>query len=151
MNQNLQKWITGPKSPGLVILEHELSNDTVGAFMQAFPLIAQNGWKFESVARMDGGAVYQNSADANSSLTIGTIGVPVSAPPSSSSSSSSSSSQSSGSAGNNAAKTTSAQTSQSTGSSASSAHNGAVARFLSPEFAGVATLFSVVGTVFMLP
>ncbi|KAM5540539.1 hypothetical protein V8D89_005997 [Ganoderma adspersum] len=152
VNQNLQKWITGPKSPGLVILEHELSNDTVGAFMQAFPLIAQNGWKFESVARMDGGAVYQNSADANSSLTVGTIGVPVSAPPSSSSvGSSSSSSQSSGSAGNNAAKTTSAQSAQATGANASSTHNGAVAQFLSPVLAGVATLFSVVGTVFMLP
>ncbi len=154
VNQSLQKWITGPKSPGLVILEHELSNDTVGAFIQAFPLIAQNGWKFESVARMDGGAVYQNSADAYSSLTPGTVGVPVSAPPSTSSfnsstSSSSSSSQSSGSAGNNAAKTTSAQSAQVTG--ASTTHNGAVARILSPVFAGAATLFSVVGTLFVLP
>ena len=68
MNANLQKWITGPKSPGLIILEHELSNDTVGAFIQAFPLIAQNGWTFESVARLDGGAVYQNAPDSTGAV-----------------------------------------------------------------------------------
>ena len=124
-----------------------MSNDTVGAFIQAFPLIKQNGWKFESVARMDGGAVYQNSADANSSLTPASVGVSVSPP--SSSSIVSSSLQSS--AGNNAAKTTSAQSAQATGASSSTTHNGAVARLLSPAFAGAATLFGVLGTVFVLP
>ncbi|KAI1786526.1 glycoside hydrolase/deacetylase [Ganoderma leucocontextum] len=150
VDQNLQKWISAPKSPGLVILEHELTNDTVGAFIQVFPLIAQNGWKFESLARMDGGAVYQNSADANSTLIPATVGAPVSVPASSSSSTSSSSRSSASSAANNAAQTTSAKSSQATGASAST-HNGAVARFFSPVFAGIATFLSVVGTVFVLP
>jgi chitin deacetylase len=30
----LQEWYAGPKSPGLIILEHELTNDTVNAFIQ---------------------------------------------------------------------------------------------------------------------
>ncbi|KAI0776094.1 hypothetical protein BD413DRAFT_438435, partial [Trametes elegans] len=61
VNQDLEKWITGSKSPGLVILEHELTNDTSGAFMQAYPLIQQNGWNFVSLARMDGGSAYLNA------------------------------------------------------------------------------------------
>lgn len=41
---NMKKWLTGPKSPGLIILEHELDNNTVGAFMANYPLVKQNGW-----------------------------------------------------------------------------------------------------------
>ena len=37
VDANLKKWISGAKSPGLVILEDEILYDTVGAFMQAFP------------------------------------------------------------------------------------------------------------------
>ena len=58
---NLQKWISGPKSPGLIILEHELSNNTVGAFINAFPAIQSNGWKIESLAQLDGESAYQNA------------------------------------------------------------------------------------------
>ena len=43
---------SGPKSPGLIILEHELANETVQAFMEAYPLIKQNGWNYTSVARL---------------------------------------------------------------------------------------------------
>ncbi len=58
---NLQKWITGPKSPGLIILEHELSNSTVSAFINAFPSVKTNGWTVNSLAQLDGGSAYQNA------------------------------------------------------------------------------------------
>lgn len=59
----------GPKSPGLIILEHEVSNGSVSSFMNAFPKIAEHGWKFESLARLLGnGQVYQNSNDADSDV-----------------------------------------------------------------------------------
>lgn len=49
-----------------MILEHEISDLTVGAFIDAFPLIAQNGWKFESLAGAYGGGVYQNAESSTS-------------------------------------------------------------------------------------
>ncbi|KAI0677523.1 hypothetical protein C8Q78DRAFT_94630 [Trametes maxima] len=77
VNSDLQTWITGPKSPGLIILEHELTNNTVGAFIQAFPLIQQNGWKYMSLAQLDGSDVYQNSPSSTGQVTAGSVGVPV--------------------------------------------------------------------------
>lgn len=66
----MKKWLTGPKSPGLIILEHEIAQDTVGVFIDSFPEIIQNGWKFESLARLIGNdQVYQNSKDSDSSVT----------------------------------------------------------------------------------
>ena len=55
------------------MLEHELLDDTVGAFIQAFPLIAQNGWTFQSVARMGGAPVYQNAVDGAGDVTPMTV------------------------------------------------------------------------------
>ncbi|KAI0832445.1 hypothetical protein BC628DRAFT_1414745 [Trametes gibbosa] len=95
VDANLQKWITGPKSPGLIILEHELSNNTVSAFMQAFPLIQQNGWKFESLARIEGGDVYQNAPDSLGEVTPASVGIAAASPPASSSAPQSAASQSS--------------------------------------------------------
>ncbi|KAI0743073.1 hypothetical protein C8Q80DRAFT_1273630 [Daedaleopsis nitida] len=91
VDANLKKWISGAKSPGLIILEHELTNDTVGAFMQAFPLIAQNGWNFKSLARMnsDTDPIYQNAVDDTGDVTPMTVGGPAAAPPAASTSSSS--------------------------------------------------------------
>ncbi|KAF6762111.1 carbohydrate esterase family 4 protein [Ephemerocybe angulata] len=66
---HLQQWISGPKSPGLVILEHEISDLSVGAFITAFPLIAQNGWKFMSLAETFGDSPYLN-ADSSTSATV---------------------------------------------------------------------------------
>jgi hypothetical protein len=54
----------GPKTPGLVILEHEDSNEAYEAFVSAFPKIIEKGWKFESLARLFGkGQAYQNAMD----------------------------------------------------------------------------------------
>lgn len=62
-------WFVGPKSPGLVILEHEDSADAFTAFTSAFPKILEKGWKFESLAHLFGqGQAYQNSLDSNSEV-----------------------------------------------------------------------------------
>ncbi|KAI0750852.1 hypothetical protein C8Q80DRAFT_1306961 [Daedaleopsis nitida] len=74
VNADLEKWISGAKSPGLIILEHELNNNTVGAFMKAFPLIAQNGWQFESLARLNNAQIYQNAADNTGDVTPMSVG-----------------------------------------------------------------------------
>ena len=66
---NLKKWLTGPKSPGLITLEHELTKDTVNAFMTAFPMIQSNGWKLVSVAELDGGSAYQNANGDEGTVT----------------------------------------------------------------------------------
>lgn len=44
----------GPKTPGLIILEHELSDESVHAFIDNYPLIGANGWNPVSVAQLDG-------------------------------------------------------------------------------------------------
>ena len=81
-------WITGSKSPGLNILEHELNDKTVGVFMDAYPQMASNGWNVTNVADAWGMGWYQNS-DSNTgavvSMAVG--GGPVSMPAASTSSS----------------------------------------------------------------
>ncbi|KAF8607717.1 chitin deacetylase [Ceratobasidium sp. AG-I] len=59
----LQKAYAGPKSPGLCILEHELSTQSVSVFINTYPLIAQNGWTAKSIPDAVGAPWYQNSAD----------------------------------------------------------------------------------------
>ncbi|KAG8906059.1 hypothetical protein FRB99_007716 [Tulasnella sp. 403] len=60
---NLSKWITGPKHPGLIILEHELLNETVQAFIDAYPLMKSNGWNTLSIPDMAQTPYYQNAKD----------------------------------------------------------------------------------------
>ena len=38
INASMTKWLTGPKTPGLMILEHELNNETVQAFVDAYQI-----------------------------------------------------------------------------------------------------------------
>lgn len=85
----LTKWITGPKSPGLIVLEHELSNYTVQAFIDAFPLLKSNGWDIVSVAELDGQSAYRN-ADGDDGTVTPAAGVLVNEPPPNAPSSSSS-------------------------------------------------------------
>ena len=61
IQSSFQKWLSGPKSPGLIVLEHEFSEQTVQAFISAYPVIKANGWITASTARIiGGGQVYQN-------------------------------------------------------------------------------------------
>ncbi len=87
----------GPKSPGLAILEHELTEDTVQAFMNAFPAMKQNGWETASIALLasDTGSAYQNADGTGNDSTVMEAGILLSEEPASSAFLSSSSSSSS--------------------------------------------------------
>ena len=61
---NVSCLTSGPKSPGLIILEHELMNSTVQAFMDGFPLMTQNNWSIVSVAQLNNSNAYQNSKNS---------------------------------------------------------------------------------------
>lgn len=112
---SLKGWYAGPKSPGLIILEHELTNDTVGAFINTWPSAVQAGWKPVSVAQLDGtNKPYQNAQGSTGQVNAQDI-VLGSAP---SSTSASASSSSTASAGNNAGSksSTASSAAQSSGS-----------------------------------
>ncbi|KAJ7753528.1 carbohydrate esterase family 4 protein [Mycena metata] len=66
----MNTWLNGPKSPGLMILEHELSNLSLSAFMAAYPLMKSAGWNTQSAARLintDG--AYRNAAGPSGTVT----------------------------------------------------------------------------------
>ncbi|KAI0347541.1 glycoside hydrolase/deacetylase [Trametopsis cervina] len=154
VEQNLNKWYAGPKSPGLIILEHELSTSTVQAFIDSYPTLKSNGWQTVSLAELDGGSAYQN-ADGDDGTVTPVTGVLVqddSATSSTASSSSSAASAStSGSASNvHAASPTSgaSQTSSSAGPAPSGAGNQQQTSGASPLLA--CSLRSVVASLFTL-
>lgn len=60
----MQEWWVGPKSPGILALEHELNKDCVDVFIAEYPSAAQNGWTVKSVPDAYGLKWYQN-ADGN--------------------------------------------------------------------------------------
>jgi len=63
-------YITGPKTPGLVLLEHTNSAITVGGFMTVYPAIIANGWAFRSVMDVaNDDTIYQNANSSTSSVT----------------------------------------------------------------------------------
>ena len=65
----LAEFLARPKSPGLITLEHEIKDVEVGGFINAFPLIASNGWKFRSLAEVMDGRVYQNANSSTSDVS----------------------------------------------------------------------------------
>jgi len=68
INASMTQWLNGPKHPGLMILEHELTNESVQAFMDAYPLMVSTGWDLKSATELNGTSVYLNSKDSNSSV-----------------------------------------------------------------------------------
>ncbi|KAG2013658.1 chitin deacetylase [Coprinopsis cinerea AmutBmut pab1-1] len=64
---HLERSILGPKSPGLMILQHEVTDASIDVFMNVFPLIAQQGWEFGSLASVVGDRrAYQNAESSSS-------------------------------------------------------------------------------------
>ncbi|KIY71454.1 carbohydrate esterase family 4 protein [Cylindrobasidium torrendii FP15055 ss-10] len=61
INASMTEWLNGPKSPGLVILEHELSTMSVQAFIDAYPVMQSTGWNIQSVVSIYGDSPYQNA------------------------------------------------------------------------------------------
>ncbi|KJA24474.1 carbohydrate esterase family 4 protein [Hypholoma sublateritium FD-334 SS-4] len=58
----MTRFLAMPKSPGLIVLEHEIASTTVNGFMTAYPMIKSNGWKFMSLAKaIADGRTYQNA------------------------------------------------------------------------------------------
>lgn len=49
----MDEWLKGPKSPGLMVLEHEVDDDAVQAFINVYPSINENGWQVVSLARFN--------------------------------------------------------------------------------------------------
>lgn len=108
---SIQGWLAGPKDPGLIILEHELSNDSVTAFMTSYPVGQKNGWNTVSTIQgMLGGTTqwWQNAT----AFPLGAASVDTA--------SSTSSSSSSGSQSSSAAQTSGSSSSTTTSSSSSS-------------------------------
>jgi len=64
----MTRWLTGPKHPGLMILEHELTEQSSQAFIDAYPLMVSTGWNLQSAAEVSGNGVYLNSKDSGSSV-----------------------------------------------------------------------------------
>lgn len=52
----LNDCIYGPKTPGLLVLEHELSSGSVDAFIEAYPKIVSQAWKIANIVRRVDGA-----------------------------------------------------------------------------------------------
>ena len=69
VDDTLSGWLSGPKSPGLNILEHELNDNTVGVFMDNYPKMVSNGWTIKSVADAWGMQWYQNSVSNTGDVT----------------------------------------------------------------------------------
>ncbi|KAF5387831.1 hypothetical protein D9615_000412 [Tricholomella constricta] len=74
------QWVAGPKSPGMMVLEHETSDQSVQAFIDAYPLLKPNGWTTGSLTRLVGDGTYRNSKDSNSPVRFDGILVGSGAP-----------------------------------------------------------------------
>ncbi|KAJ7129671.1 hypothetical protein C8R44DRAFT_777382 [Mycena epipterygia] len=74
INASMTEWLTGPKSPGLIILEHELSDESVASFIAAYPVMKANNWKTASVAQIVGGpSAYQNAPSSSGAVNLAGI------------------------------------------------------------------------------
>lgn len=108
-----------PKTPGQMVLEHELTDQTVTIFMNAFPDVATNGWKFQSLASSYGTGAYQN--DSDTIKMFGSVGASGSSGSSSSAAPGASGSASASKSGSSAAATSSSSTNSSGSASNSNA------------------------------
>lgn len=52
-------FVAGSKSPGLIVLEHELSDMSVASFIAAYPVIKANNWTMKSVAQLADGQAFR--------------------------------------------------------------------------------------------
>ncbi|GAA5924808.1 uncharacterized protein JCM15063_005739 [Sporobolomyces koalae] len=76
LEAELKKWQTGPKSPGVIGLEHESGPNPVAGFVNTFSGIKSNGWDARSIPDLWGARWYQNAESnddpsKNTSFVIG--------------------------------------------------------------------------------
>jgi hypothetical protein len=67
---NFQTWLSGPQTTGLIVLEHELSNDAVTAFMNVYPLMKQYNWNLKSAVTLNATSGWFNSEDDTTQPTL---------------------------------------------------------------------------------
>ncbi|KAL1412790.1 hypothetical protein Q8F55_000538 [Vanrija albida] len=71
----LDGWLNGPRSPGILALEHEITSATVEAFMAEYPKFAAQNWQVSAVADAYGLDWYQNAVgntgDLFATLSVG--------------------------------------------------------------------------------
>jgi peptidoglycan/xylan/chitin deacetylase (PgdA/CDA1 family) len=79
----LAQWLAGPKHPGLIILQHELTDDTVELFINStWPGIQSNHWRPSPIAALFNLPYYQNAANNDGAVTPKTnMALDLSAPP----------------------------------------------------------------------
>jgi chitin deacetylase len=63
VEDGMVKALSGPKSPGLLMLEHEISADDVTNFIDSYPLMVSNNWPVKSVPELTGADWYFNAKD----------------------------------------------------------------------------------------
>ena len=64
---NMTQWFTGSKSPGILMLEHELSQYTVDVFQEIWQTMNSNGWTILTVPDAFGMPWFQNAPSQNAS------------------------------------------------------------------------------------
>lgn len=70
VHKDMASWFAGPKSPGIMILEHELSTLSVNAFIDGYPLAKAAGWTPRAVSQFhQGDSPYQNAAGNTGDVT----------------------------------------------------------------------------------
>jgi len=52
ITQRFETWVAGPRSPGLIVLEHEIHADDVDVFMAIYPLLRDSDWEVRSIAEL---------------------------------------------------------------------------------------------------
>jgi hypothetical protein len=73
VQDTLTGWFTGPKSPGLLCLEHELNKNTIDVFINEHDVIVQNGWQVKSVPDAFNLQWYQNANGNTGDVSPGNI------------------------------------------------------------------------------
>jgi len=79
IQDQFKEWLAGPRSPGLIVLEHEIGGEDVTAFINALPLIRQNKeWTAVSCAQLfenqPNGSWYLNAQNNTSPVTVMNVG-----------------------------------------------------------------------------
>lgn len=67
---SFQGWLSGPQTTGLIVLEHELTNDAVTAFMNVYPVMKQYNWNLKSAVMLNATSGWFNSEDDTTQPTL---------------------------------------------------------------------------------
>lgn len=123
--------IYGAKSPGLIMLEHELTHASISVFKNYYPNLKNIGWTANNVADLFSMPWYKNAWSSKSALQKGTVlqNFDIGTGPNSSSSSSAS-----------ASSTSSASTTSSASSTSTSAPDAATTVYTSTASAQIITI-----------